>query len=504
MLIGVWILQPLTGPHIQALNVSQRLLTAALLHHLHCNDTHLPLTLHPKQRCRMAEGRNESRGGGGGGGGCGRRVLFWGAAAAAAVAGGVQVAFWRRVDLPAHLLHHPLEYHEDLLDAGTAAELMALAKDMADFPTVVNDLQFYRTRAEHVGEAQPIGADGRCAHPFLVPSVNKTACVLPGRVDVGRAYVAAGGVEGLKEAYPTLVSRVQSFSRYMFNISEYPLATRLFSAPSFQAAATAVCPPHARVLDPFQFNLISQAPGQTVATHIDAPYFWGFDRFDAPQWLLAVMVFSGLFQDAFVPQVQVVAYFHTWRDDAGARGGSFVYWDDNNPLPKSVQPHPRSGSAVDGSKTVHAATVFMPHVAPPLLDKSRRHVLHYEGHNKWVLLSDGVPAAHYTDGDLRFSIVYRARCFASEEVRAAYHAIPEADRMTVPGVLAKLRADLVARGRLAADANLPPLDFALLLMNEYVKYPLPPNAWLPLNYCALPLQYPAIGKVYAALGICQG
>lgn len=51
-------------------------------------------------------------------------------------------------------------------------------------------------------------------------------------------------------------------------------------------------------------------PGQTVAVHIDSPYFWGASRFTFPQWLLVAMVFSGLFADKFVHQVQVVGYLH--------------------------------------------------------------------------------------------------------------------------------------------------------------------------------------------------
>lgn len=37
--------------------------------------------------------------------------------------------------------------------------------------------------------------------------------------------------------------------------------------------------------DPFQFNFILSVPGQTVALHLDAPYFLGATRFQVPQWL---------------------------------------------------------------------------------------------------------------------------------------------------------------------------------------------------------------------------
>jgi len=44
-------------------------------------------------------------------------------------------------------------------------------------------------------------------------------------------------------------------------------------------------------------------------------FFWGASRFQFPQWLLAVMKFSGLFEDRFVHQVQVVAYLHSWAPE---------------------------------------------------------------------------------------------------------------------------------------------------------------------------------------------
>ena len=127
----------------------------------------------------------------------------------------------------------------------------------------------------------------------------------------------------------------------IFYPEQHQVTKKLFADPSFRRAASSVCPPDKQVLDPFQTNLIAQLPGQTVAAHIDAVYFWGANRFQyviplpyhfahrgflgealknrcspflfacfsIPQWLLAVMAFSGIFQDRFIDQVQVVAYF---------------------------------------------------------------------------------------------------------------------------------------------------------------------------------------------------
>jgi hypothetical protein len=91
-------------------------------------------------------------------------------------------------------------------------------------------------------------------------------------------------------------------------VRDYPVMASLFGDPAFLAAAQGICPPHRQVLDPFQFNFIIQAPGQTVATHVDGAYFMGATRKQVPQWLLACMVFSGLFRDKFVDQVLITTY----------------------------------------------------------------------------------------------------------------------------------------------------------------------------------------------------
>lgn len=235
-----------------------------------------------------------------------------------------------------------------------------------------------------------------------------------------------------------------------------------------------------------------------MASHIDAPYFFGADRFHVPQWLLAVMVFSGLFQREFVHQVQVVAYVHRWQDPTGATGGEFVYWDDASGVSKHVRPLPLSGSSVDGSKVVHAATVFRPDVRPPMLDKSKTNVLRFvqnsdDSQTQWQLTSNNEMLQRYRTDELRFSVVYRARCFAddSERRRFAHQRRGEgadSDMMPLETILGKLKDELVRRGRAASRAQLdamPILELSLFLVDEYARYPLSETAKIPFNYCAL-------------------
>ena len=172
----------------------------------------------------------------------------------------------RELIIPPHMLQTAY-FQEELLSRSSASDLLSLMKKMRDFPTNVNDVLFYKATHEHIGEAVPLARNGTCADPFLVPNSDRTLCVLPGRIDVGRHYVLTGGLQGAREPFEWLISRVQSFGRYMFDLTQYPEATRLFEDPKFHTLARRVCPADKQHLDPFQFNFIVQVPGQTVAAH---------------------------------------------------------------------------------------------------------------------------------------------------------------------------------------------------------------------------------------------
>lgn len=218
------------------------------------------------------------------------------------------------------------------------------------------------------------------------------------------------------------------------------------------------------------------------------------------------MQFSGLWEDAFVPQVQVVAYLHRWVPSSGGVGngagdgagggagegedtdggggggdvdsdehGSFIYWKDKGQVtPHKVLPYPLAGSAVDGSRVVHAASTYrMDDKSLPYIDKSRGHRLRWKGasegtsksnsesesnsnskkggfsrdEGEWTLSRDeeeGAPATPplqtYAMDDLRISIVYRARCFVDASHAVKFREQLHGDdgtggRMPLDGVL---------------------------------------------------------------------
>jgi hypothetical protein len=253
-------------------------------------------------------------------------------------------------------------------------------------------------------------------------------------------------------------------------------------------------------LDPFQFNFIIQIPGQTVALHLDTPYFWGASRFQLPQWLLVAMVFSNLFADRFIDQVQIVGYLHDRIPEAGD-GGDFVYYPDNSGY-RNVPSFPLSASAVDGSKVVHAATVYRPKFPGgiPIIDKDKSSKLRYDGNEEWSLLADEKVVRVYNSSDIRISIVYRARCFRDRGEVAKYYEIirdnNHPETLSLDYVLNRFKLDLVNRG-VVSDAQVQSMSrfkLAMLIMDKYISYPFPSEytAVIPFNYCAAASLYPIL------------
>lgn len=217
------------------------------------------------------------------------------------------------------------------------------------------------------------------------------------------------------------------------------------------------------------------------------------------------MVFSGLFQDKFIDQVQVVAYFHEW-EATEARAGSFKHWAADLGFPEVSPADALAGSAVDGSKVVHAGDVYQLGSRPPRLEKSAKNLLIYEGEGEgagagdaWTLESNNVTKGQYVTDDLRWTVVYRARCFASEEESKRYNeGLPESEMLQLEDILDVFHADLVARNILSVDGAPPDrLELALLLLDTYVKYPLPPDAVVPYNVCAAAAAMPWLEPMLA-------
>jgi hypothetical protein len=124
--------------------------------------------------------------------------------------------------IPSHMLGHPAKWIEDFIDPGTHEELLELMKTLAVFPSNKEDLASigFKPTHEHVGEAVPIGPNGTCSHKFLLPNIDRTLCILPQRIDIGRHFILTGGPDAMRESYKKMVSRLSSFGVYMVRTAE--------------------------------------------------------------------------------------------------------------------------------------------------------------------------------------------------------------------------------------------------------------------------------------------
>ncbi len=444
----------------------------------------------------------------------------------------------QRSSIPSHLLSHPVHFEEGLISKSQAEQVMDLILNrMVSFPSNIaaDRLTGVKSvRLEHMGEAKPVDAEThKCAHELMTPhpSYNKAKnettleCRFPQRVDIGRHFILTGGADAKRERVSDLIDRVTSFGRYYLKDTNMPelletsdVVKSLFEDKSFLSAAAATCPPDKQQLDPFQFNIIIQVPGQTVAHHIDAPYFFGANRKDLPQYLLAVMVFSGLWQQEFIDQVQLVVYLSDIKKSNTNKnedvGGQFIYYDQNRDGQyKEVPAHYLAGSSVDGSKLIHASKIYQPSIKPPHLDKDQHSELKYDSaKGVWKVFSGSQEIKEYQTSDLRISMVYRARCFTDLAEVDQYYEMESkrgqqnSGHFEIEDVLGRLQRDLVdTRGYSQTHIqSLSREDLGMLLIDEYIAYPLPPSTVstkdedtasvyalfrqffdIPYNYCVL-------------------
>ena len=92
-----------------------------------------------------------------------------------------------RNTIPSHMLNNKIFLERNLIkpDIGQSLlDLMIKIGSNKGYPTNTNDTSFYHTEHEHIGEAIPIeitsDGDLRCSNPFLIPSSDRSQCVLPG------------------------------------------------------------------------------------------------------------------------------------------------------------------------------------------------------------------------------------------------------------------------------------------------------------------------------------
>ncbi len=219
---------------------------------------------------------------------------------------------------------------------------------------------------------------------------------------------------------------------------------------------------HRTVIEPAIVYANLFLPGQELAVHTDVPEFRGLNRKLVPQWLLVVMHHSGLFDEWRLPIATGIAWFGT------SDGGALVYWPDGPEGPPAhLEAQHNTAAVLDTDSVFHGVErVGAPDAEPPLLDLGA--VLGSDTHGRVVLRdATGRSLRAYEWNDLRFSVSWKAYCFADEAERAAWR--DHSDDLDLTTVVDVLVADLTRRG--VVDAGTPRSDLGTRMIDEYIGFP---------------------------------
>jgi hypothetical protein len=200
--------------------------------------------------------------------------------------------------------------------------------------------------------------------------------------------------------------------------------------------------------------------GQELAVHTDVPEFRGANRKRFPQWLMVVMHHSGLFDAHRMPIATAVGWFND------CDGGAFAFYPGGIDGGCSTLPaRANTGIVLDTDSVFHGVDPVAARGPVPEMHPGMQLVW---GDGKWTLRDGAASVAQYRWEELRFSISWKAYCFADEAERLAWRE--HRDDLALERILDRLVDDLRARGRL--DGERPdPTTLALLLIEEYVRFP---------------------------------
>ena len=288
---------------------------------------------------------------------------------------------------------------------------------------------------------------------------------LPQRFDAAFNYIQNGiDGRGNDEEVAKAGQRTNYFREtYAYGTDiEAPGVERFMNHPELHATAQKVSSRDVIVPAIVYANLL--VPGQELAVHTDVPEFRGANRKVLPQWLLVVMLHSGLFDQWRIPIATCVSWF------GDAKGGAFTFYPDGPEGTREAIPaQHNSAILIDTDKVFHGVervNQTLPDLPP--IDKHMR--LHFLGDKKWQLRDGDTALADYHWSEIRYSISWKAYCFASQEEEQLWRS--GRDDLSVDFILDRLEASLREQGALKGERP-EPTAFATLLVSHFVRFPRP-------------------------------
>jgi hypothetical protein len=305
---------------------------------------------------------------------------------------------------------------------------------------------------ERFGRYPTYAEDVTASEPF--------APELPQRYDAAANFVRTGGRFARAEDARILASRTNYFrATYAYDRPETPGIEPFLYHEGFIEAARWL---HGRPLvvpNIAYANLL--VPGQELAVHTDVPEFRGANRKRFSQWLLVVMLHSGLFERWRMPIATGVAYF------GSCRGGEFAFYPDGpEAAPHTLPVKHDTAVLLDTDRVFHG--VDRVHEASPIPAIRPGTELVFDGDGRWLARAGAETLASYGFDELRFSVSWKAYCYEDERERQVVER--HEDDLALADVLATLEADLRTRGVLEGP-RAPEREFALRLIESYVRFP---------------------------------
>jgi hypothetical protein len=284
------------------------------------------------------------------------------------------------------------------------------------------------------------------------------------RHDAVMNFIRSGGRFGRREPLQVLAARTNYFrEEYAYGDSvRFAGIEPFLRHEGFLAAARAV---HGRpVVEPAIVYANILVPGQELAVHTDVPEFRGANRKRFPQWLMVAMHHSRLFDAWRMPIVTGVAWF------SGCQGGEFVFYPDGAAAaPVAHEVRYNTAVLLDTDSVFHGVD-RVAETSQPIASLSRGMRLTYAGDGQWKIIDQGRAVATYDWRDLRFSVSWKAYCFADAAEKARWQA--HSDDLTVELVVDRLLEDMRQRGSIEGE---PARDHRLCerIIDEYIHYPPP-------------------------------
>jgi hypothetical protein len=200
-------------------------------------------------------------------------------------------------------------------------------------------------------------------------------------------------------------------------------------------------------------------PGQELAVHSDTPAYVGHDQTNTPEWLLVVMLRSGLFESHRVRLGAGVGFF------SSPVGGDFLVWSDGpDAPPRAIPARANTGVALDTDLYFHGVSRVGGDDTPAPPARPGDTLTWDDDAERWRLHRGENELATWRWDEVRLSFQWKARCTSAST--DAHTTEP----LDVDTISERLVADMREAGALG-DALPPAPQLAVAMIDHYVRFP---------------------------------